>query len=343
MLTPASKILLRSEGILATGKWLIANPTDGQVFAHLDNPQIFGFHQYFDIYQQSVSITSAKAQDGQHSFCAAYSSQGDFDGAVLYMPKSKAQAQMLLANVASCLKPGATLMLVGENKGGINSAPKLLGVYSTQVNKVDSARHCSLFAAQLDKAVSVFDLSKWQTITDLQVAGIDFKVCSLPGVFSHGELDPGTRLLLENIDKVESGRVLDFACGAGIIGCFVGLKNPLSQVVMSDVSALAIYCSQQSAKLNQLPAQVIPSDGLSTVSGRFIQVFTNPPFHTGIKTDYSVTEGFIQQLKSHLQDKGSLTLVANKFLRYGDHLQKQFSSVHALAQTSKFSVYCCRR
>lgn len=343
MLTPASKILLRSEELLATGKWLIVNPTDSQVFSHLDNPEIFAFHQYFDIYQQSVALCSAKGQDGQHSFCAAYSSHGDFDGAVLYMPKSKAQAQMLLANIASSLKPDATLLLVGENKGGINSAPKLLGAHSNQVNKIDSARHCSLFAAQLDKPINAFDITNWQTISELQVAGIEFKVCSLPGVFSHGELDPGTRMLLESIDKVASGRVLDFACGAGIIGCFVALKNSQSQVVMSDVSALAIYCAQQSAKYNQLQAQVIPSNGLSAVSGRFIQVFTNPPFHTGIKTDYSVTEGFIGQLKNHLQDKGSLYLVANKFLRYGDFLEKQFSSVHPLTQSTKFTVYCCRR
>ncbi|MEI8649926.1 methyltransferase [Paraglaciecola sp. Hal342] len=93
------------------------------------------------------------------------------------------------------------------------------------------------------------------------------------------------------------GVFLDFACGAGIIGCFAGLKNAQAQVVMSDVSALAIYCSQKSAELNGVKAQVIPSNGLRALTGKFAQVFTNPPFHTGIKTDYSVTESFMQQLK----------------------------------------------
>ena len=112
---------------------------------------------------------------------------------------------------------------------------------------------------------------------------------------------------------------------------------------MSDVSALAIYCSQKSAELNGVKAQVIPSNGLRALTGKFAQVFTNPPFHTGIKTDYSVTESFMQQLKNHLQDRGSLILVANKFLRYADELEKQFKSVQFLKETSKFSVYCCRR
>ena len=341
MLTPASQVLLRSAELLAQGKWLIVNPTDGYVFSELDNSDVHGFHQFFDVFEQSVAL--ANGRETQHQFVAAYNSEAQFDGAVLYLPKAKAHGQMLLANIAACLKPGATLLVVGENKGGIKSAAKLLTPYSDSVNKIDTARHCAMFAAVIDKPVAAFDITQWQSISEHKVAEITFKVCSLPGVFSHGELDLGTELLLTSIDRVVSGRVLDFACGAGIIGCFVGLKNPKCQVVMSDVSALAIYCSQQSAKLNELNAYIIPSNGLRSLSGKFAQVFTNPPFHTGIKTDYSVTENFMQQLKGNLQDNGTLILVANKFLRYAEELEKQFKSVRALAETTKFSVYCCRR
>ncbi|MEM5498506.1 class I SAM-dependent methyltransferase [Paraglaciecola mesophila] len=343
MLSAASQVLLRSEELLEQGKWLLVNPTDGHVFSELSNPEVYGFHQFFDIYEQSIAAAKAQGRDTQHQFVAAYDTDASFDGAVLYLPKAKAHGQMLLANIVACLKPGATLLVVGENKGGIKSAAKLLTPYSDNVNKIDSARHCAMFAAVVDKPVAPFDITKWQDVSEQQVADISFKVCSLPGVFSHGELDKGTQLLLDNIDRVVSGRILDFACGAGIIGCFAGLKNPQAQVVMSDVSALAIYCSQKSAELNGVKAQVIPSNGLRALTGKFAQVFTNPPFHTGIKTDYSVTEGFMQQLKNHLQDRGSLILVANKFLRYADELDKQFKSVQTLTETTKFSVYCCRR
>ncbi|WP_158972601.1 class I SAM-dependent methyltransferase [Paraglaciecola sp. L3A3] len=339
MLSAASQVLVRNEEFFATGKWLLVNPTDSHIAATLSDADISVFHQYFDIYQQSKDQGKAD----KHTFAAAYPTDKKFDGAVIYVPKSKEQLKMLIANVAACLTPNASLLLVGENKGGIKSAVKLLDSICSQTNKIDSARHCALFGGQVDKTIKAFDINKWQTEVALSVAGQDYKVCSLPGVFNHGILDLGTQLLLENLPEVKAGRLLDFGCGAGVIGCYLALKSPKSEIVMSDVSALAIYCSKQSAKLNNLDVQVVPSNGLADVNGKFSAVYTNPPFHTGIQTDYSVTENFISQLNNYLAKAGSLVLVANKFLRYSELLEKRFSSVSLVEQTSKFSLYHCNR
>ena len=339
MLSAPSQLLMRNEDTFAQGKWLLVNPTDSQITKKLNNPDIKVFHQYFDIYQQS----SAAGQSSQHTFAAVYPSEDKFDGAVIYMPKSKEHAKMLVANVAACLKENGSLLLVGENKSGVKSAAKILDTISSQVNKVDSARHCALFGAQIDKPVKPFELSKWQSEIDISVGGLDFKICSLPGVFNHGALDLGTVVLLDNLPDIKTGRLLDFGCGAGVIGCYLGLKSPESEVVMSDVSALAVHCSKESAKLNNLDILVVASDGMMDVQGKFSAVYTNPPFHTGIQTDYSVTEGFIGQLKQYLAKGGSLTFVANKFLRYSELLEQQFSAVGLIAQTTKFSLYHCAR
>jgi 16S rRNA (guanine1207-N2)-methyltransferase len=339
MLSAASQLLMRSKTIFETGKWLLVNPTDAHIASQFNNPDIFVFHQYFDLYQQSCQQGNAT----QQKFTAAYSTQEQFDGAVIYMPKSKEQAKMLIANVADCLKSSGNLLLVGENKGGVKSAAKMLETFSHQVNKIDSARHCALFAAQIDKPVKAFDLKNWQQEIAISVAGLDYKICSLPGVFNHGAVDGGTSILLESLAEIQSGRALDFGSGAGVIGCFVGLKSPQSQVVMCDVSALAVYCSEQSAKLNNLDVEVVASNGLAEVLGKFSAVYTNPPFHTGIHTDYSVTEGFIGQLKQYLLKGGTLRLVANRFLRYSEFLDQRFSAVELVKQSTKFSVYQCGR
>ncbi|MFT6779183.1 MAG: 16S rRNA (guanine1207-N2)-methyltransferase [Paraglaciecola sp.] len=339
MLSAPSQLLMRNEGTFSQGKWLLVNPTDSHIAEHLNNPDIKVFHQYFDIYQQSC----ADGKSAQHTFTAAYPIEEKFDGAVIYMPKSKDQAKMLIANVAACLRENGSLLLVGENKGGVKSAAKILETISTQVNKVDSARHCALFGAQLDKPVKPFELGKWQSEIEISAGGIDYKICSLPGVFNHGAIDLGTRVLLDNLPEIKMGRFLDFGCGAGVIGCYLGLKSPESEVVMSDVSALAIHCSTESAKINNLDIRVVASNGMMDVQGKFSAVYTNPPFHTGIQTDYSVTEGFITQLKQYLTKGGSLTLVANKFLRYSELLEQRFGAVGLIAQTTKFSLYQCTR
>lgn len=339
MLSAPSQVLVRNEELFAQGKWLLVNPTDAQIATQLKPADISVFHQYFDIYQQSCQQGNTK----QHRFSASYTADEKFDGAVIYVPKSKEQLKMLIANIAACLNPNASLLLVGENKGGIKGGAKLLESVGSQVNKVDSARHCALFGTQVDKPIKPFDITQWQTELRLSVADVDYKICSLPGVFNHGSLDLGTKLLLENLTDIQSGRLLDFGCGAGVIGCFLGLKSPSSKIVMSDVSALAIYCSKHSAKLNELDAEVIASNGLADINGKFSTIYTNPPFHTGIQTDYSVTEGFISQLNKYISKSGSLVLVANRFLRYSELLEKRFSAVSLIEQTSKFSLYKCNR
>lgn len=339
MLTNASKLLLRNEELFQQGKWLLVNPTDTQIFSELSQQQVFGFHQYFDIYQQAVHITD----EAEHTFTAAYPAEPVFDGAVVYMPKSKAQAKMLIANLVACLKPGGMLLMVGENKGGIKSADKLLGEYAEQVNKIDSARHCSLYCAQINQPDAKFDLEQWFTQTQITVGSLSYPICSLPGVFSHNELDPATQLLLENTKQVPAGKVLDFACGTGVIGCFLGLKRPNSTIVMSDVSALAICCAERSAKLNNIKAQVIASDGLSELSPGFAAVYTNPPFHTGVHTDYSVTDSFISNLRSYMKSDALLVLVANHFLKYAPLMEQHIGMVSCVASTTKFKLYECKK
>ena len=339
MLSPASQVLVRNTELFSSGKWLLVNPTDAHVCQALESNDIAVFHQFFDIYQQSKQAGSAK----QHKFAVSYPSDQQFDGAVIYMPKAKEHAKMLLANVAACLKKGASLMLVGENKSGVKSADKMLEPYCEQVNKIDSARHCALYGGQVTKDVKAFNLTEWQSIKQIEIANVKYQICSLPGVFNHGQVDTGTRVLLENLPHYHPGRVLDFGCGAGIIGCFVALTKPQSKVVMSDVSALAVHCATQSALLNKLDIDVVASNGLQDLTPKFTAVITNPPFHTGIQTDYSVTENFIAGIKNYLTSEGSLILVANQFLRYAELLEKRFKTVSLIEQTTQFSVYQCYR
>ena len=339
MLSPASQVLERNAELFSTGKWLLVNPTDAHVCQALGNSNIAVFHQFYDIYQQSKQA----GKTAEHTFGAAYPTNQQFDGAVIYMPKAKEHAKMLLANVAACLKQGANLLLVGENKSGVKSADKMLEPYCEQVNKIDSARHCALYGGQVSKVAKPFVLAQWQTTQTIEIAGLQYQICSLPGVFNHGQVDTGTRVLLENLPPYHGGRVLDFGCGAGIIGCFVALTKKETKVVMSDVSALAVHCAKQSALLNKLEIDVVASNGLQDLSPKFTTVITNPPFHTGIQTDYSVTENFIAGLKNYLTSEGSLILVANQFLRYAELLEKRFKAVNLIKQTTQFSVYLCQR
>ncbi len=337
-LSPASQVLIRNSEFFSEGRWVLANPVDGFIFNELSNPNCVGFHQYFDVYQQCLQV----APNHKHHFTHVLVSEGElFDGAVIYMPKAKEQAKMLIANMAACVKPGGLIFLVGENKSGIKGADKLFGAFAQVVNKVDSARHCSLFCAQLNDQTHSFQEQDWLIKKDLKVGDQNISWISFPGVFSANELDAGTKLLLENLPPQVKGKVLDFACGSGIIGCYIARHFGLKDVTLSDINALALHAAQLNAQALNIEVKIVPSDGLAQLKSKFDFVFTNPPFHTGIKTDYSVTDGFIRQLKGNLNPTGRLILVANRFLPYPDMLDKYIGRNRLIAQTSKFNLYQC--
>ena len=334
MLSPQSQLLLRNTELFETGRWLIVNPDDNNLFQALSNIEISGFFQYFDQFQQANAEKSTK-----HQFGAFYQGEATLNGVVLFMPKSKEQLQMLLANVAPYLEKQATILLIGENKSGIKSSPKLLKPYASQAIKIDSARHCSLYAATLEVSPKPFEQQAWVQWIDIEVNNQQLKLCSLPGVFNHKQLDPATELLLNEINDVPDGQLLDFGCGTSVIGTFLGKINANAQITMTDVSAIALYCAEQTAQVNQVNARVVASHGLSNIQGTYAGVYTNPPFHTGIKTDYSVTENFLHQLHNHLLPKAEIKLVANSFLPYQPLIEKYINTANVIAATSKFKVY----
>lgn len=261
-------------------------------------------------------------------------------GLLLLMPKAKAEAEYLLAACLPLLAEGAQLFMAGDNKGGVKSAPKLLAPYADQVNKLDSARRASLYQAELVRPAAPFKLASWVKgySLELEKEQAPLQICTLPGVFSAGHLDSGSRLLLDNLGNLK-GRVLDFGCGAGVIGANLLKRQPELELECIDISALALEATRLTLAENQLNANVYASDGLSQVNGTFNHIVANPPFHAGLKTFFHTTEALLSSAKNYLVHGGSLTLVANAFLPYPELIEKSFGHCETIAVNGKFKIY----
>ena len=128
------------------------------------------------------------------------------------------------------------------------------------------------------------------------------------GVFSKGELDEGTKLLLENAGMLQ-GRVLDLGCGWGAIGITVAKRFPETEVWMCDVNERAVALARKNILQNQAcNARAVLSDGFSAVEGSFDTILTNPPIRAG----KSVIYGFFRDAAQRLTPNGSLILVIRK-------------------------------
>lgn len=128
------------------------------------------------------------------------------------------------------------------------------------------------------------------------------------GVFSKGELDPGTRLLLDALPDM-AGDVLDVGCGWGAIGIALAKAYPACRVTMVDVNRRALNLCGENARRNGVTVECLESDGLSAVSGRaFDAVVTNPPIRAGKQVIYRMFADAAGQLKPG----GALYLVIRK-------------------------------
>jgi 16S rRNA (guanine1207-N2)-methyltransferase len=258
---------------------------------------------------------------------------------VVFLPKSKGELDLMLAYIAPMLEVGADIYLVGEKKGGIASASKKLADFGSNSSKLDSAKHCQLWHVSLEEKAKLFDIESWINIIDITFNNIDLKVAAIPGVFSFAELDEGTALLMENMFTKLEGRILDFGCGCGVLGTYTKKLNPDIQLEMVDINLLALICAQKTIELNAIEAKIYPSDGWDDIQGRVNGVVTNPPFHSGIATEYQTTEYFIQKAKDKMAKYAPFLLVANSFLKYSAIIEKTFGRCDILAETRKFRVY----
>ena len=157
------------------------------------------------------------------------------------------------------------------------------------------------------------------------------------GVFSKGELDQGTRLLLDALPDL-SGDVLDLGCGWGAIGIAVKKAFPQTNVTMVDVNLRALGLCERNAQANGVEVLCLESDGMAALSGRqFDAVITNPPIRAGKQKVYEMLSGAAAALRKD----GSLYLVIRKqqgaesCMRF---LQDYFESVEKLDRSAGFWV-----
>jgi len=341
-LSNPSQVLLRNKELLTAELPLFINlPEDGFIDIYIEDNQPKSIHCFNTNFIDYQAITKKHGNKVNTIFASTYKTKICHDLVIISFPKSKAELNFTLAMIAHCINETTKILLVGEKKGGIQSAEKLTKELFSCCQKADAARHCLLFVGlfQPERLSDTFNLQDWFKKYQITVEGIELTIASLPGVFSQQKLDTGTSLLLSNLPKNMSEKILDFGCGAGVISCFIGKKFIESKLSLIDVSALALTSAQESLTLNGLSGETFPSNSLSAVTEKYDYVVSNPPFHQGVKTHYQASEDFLMGIKKQLNKRGNITIVANSFLRYQPIMQAHIGNTHVITKDKGFTIY----
>lgn len=254
------------------------------------------------------------------------------DHIIVLWPKSKPLAkgliQFISGNADRCFA-------VASNNAGGKSIGNTCADVTQHSEKLDSARRCSLWQLDLIRSDSFNWLKQAQSFSWQEQAYM-----TLPGVFSHGKLDIGTRVLLEHLPAPAHGKLLDLGCGSGVIGLSLKHQQNALDVTLADVDAFALRSAQLNSMRLGLSADVVASDGLQQIEGRFDYIISNPPFHQGKQTNYRFAEELFRQAGKHLVTDGQLWIVANRHLPYEEWASERFATVETLAQQDGFKILC---
>jgi 16S rRNA (guanine1207-N2)-methyltransferase len=296
------------------------------------------------------TLAANQVNNGQLFFeadCPPPSVQNRFDAICIEVPKGRRLLRRWLAHTRLLLAPGGVVYLAGCNDAGVHTAvkdarsvfgPEAILAYrkGCRVVRYHPATLPEPMPAWLNEPGIAPGV--WNEFTVAALSG-NLSIRSIAGVFSDGELDPGTALLLEHLPLLSGRTVLDVGCGSGIIG-LCAARAGAATVDLVDASLAAVACARENLRCSGFAAgQVLPSDCLEAVSGKqYAVILTNPPFHTGTRVDYAVTQTIIRQSFANLERGGCLRLVANRFIPYPDLLQTVFGNSSLIAANSRFQV-----
>lgn len=115
------------------------------------------------------------------------------------------------------------------------------------------------------------------------------------GVFSPGRIDPGTKLLLQELPPIEEGPVLDLGCGYGPIACTVALRHPQLEVVALDVNERARALCASNATALGARVQVLDPVGAAGLD-QLGTIVSNPPIRIGKQALHDLLTTWLDRL-----------------------------------------------
>jgi len=244
---------------------------------------------------------------------SAVTGRNDFETAA-YAPKPYtplAVAKQRIVGALECLRPGGRLFVAARERSGLGRFVDTLRDVAGGggVETVGERGGCEVVAASRPDSVDAPSFVEPAEVA-ATVRGVDLSLVSVPGVFSAGGLDHGTRLLLETAEVADGDRVLDLCCGYGAAGVWAACVADCS-VTLTDDDRVATRCAECSCSASGVAGEVVTADGTAGVAGqRFDTVLCNPPTHAGDAVLRELFEG----ARRVLADCGTLWVVHHRDL-----------------------------
>jgi 16S rRNA (guanine1207-N2)-methyltransferase len=138
--------------------------------------------------------------------------------------------------------------------------------------------------------------SKPSTVT-LALADTTLTLTTDRGVFAHGSVDVGTRLLLHEAPSLPAhGDLLDLGCGYGPMALTMARRAPGATVWAVDVNERAVaLCAQNASANGLLHVRAVTPDQVPD-DLRFAAMWSNPPIRIGKVALHTLLDNWLGRL-----------------------------------------------
>ena len=262
---------------------------------------------------------------------------GPHTAAALRLPKSRGELDMAVHAIASSVVAGGPIFVCGANDEGIKSAAAHLAPLLGAVETITVKNHCRVLAARRPGAMASLrgSLTDWRETFVVDLGDGPRSWVSYPGLFAHGRIDEGTKLLLANLPPLRPGaRVLDFGCGTGVIAAAARATSTDLDPTLLDQDSLAL----EAARENVPGARLVLTADIAELAGRFDAILSNPPLHDGHAEDLKAFEGLIAACPRLFMPQAVLRVVVQGRIVARRLLERGFAIVTEVARTSRYVV-----
>jgi len=266
---------------------------------------------------------------------------GSFDTIIVGCTKYKVRNMWNIARAWSLLSMGGVLVCAIENSCG---APSLTRFFRATFGDVAVFSGSRSKVLQVIKTVKNADASLAEHLKPGEGMPVaDSDLIAFPGVFSAGELDPGSTLLLSAIPESLCGRGADLGAGYGYISHGVAKKCPgVTGIDLFEIDALAIRAAERnlSSLKSAIPFTFRWQDALEPIDAPpYDWVVSNPPFHIGKKVETNLGRAFVKKAADILRTGGECYLVANTTLPYESVFDEHFARWSTVAASPSYKVF----
>ena len=266
--------------------------------------------------------------------------EGIYGFVLIKIPKSLALLEDQLIRIKPFISATTKIIAAGMAKSIHTSTLKLFEKYIGSTKTSLAKKKARLIFSQVDELI---EHTKSPYPKQYLLEETKYKIINHANVFSRESLDIGTRFFLKYIPQSDKyKKIIDLACGNGVVGLLAAVKNPLAEILFLDESFMAVESARKNVAENLTSnnkTRFEVNDCLSGIEKNSADlILNNPPFHQNNAVGDQVAWQMFRQSKDILNKNGELWVIGNRHLGYHIKLKKIFGNCEMISSNKKFVI-----